>query len=203
MMKRKTRIFLILALSGVVIFNERVFAFQKTSTLKEIVVERFFAEDSPVDVDGVIIAGKVFKLGTKFENDGSWLQHLSIGLKNNAKKTVTFVELFLDFPETKSNETVMAFPLRFGRSPHSRAPLGEAALLASGATTEIALSQPEYLRLKKFLEERFPVESITKARVRITEIGFYDGLIWINGSWFKRDPHNTNRFIPADSNSPD
>jgi hypothetical protein len=172
---------------------------QDTSRIKEKVIQKLYLEDSPVVVVDLKVSGKSHKLGDKFDDDENWLNHFSLRLKNVSPKPIIFIELYLDFPETKATGNVMAFPIRFGINPRARVPFGEAKRLAPQETVDIALSQVDYSKLKTFLEQRHPIASINKASIRITEVYFADGAIWSNGSWVRPDPNNLNRLIPVDT----
>jgi hypothetical protein len=179
--------------------NTWVTGVQKKPNPKERVVEKLYAEDSPVVVADVTVSGKTHKLGERFDRDGDWLIDLSLNLKNVSEKPITFVGLDLDFPETKATGNIMAFPIRFGRNPRARGVGGEPKRLAPDETVSVALSPSDNSDLKTFLEQRHSIASIHKAVVRITEVHFEDGAIWINGSWVRPDPNNLNRLIPVDA----
>jgi len=91
----------------------------------------------------------------------------------------------------------MAYPLWFGRNPRARVVAGDPKRLGPQDTAEIALSEDEYTKLKTFLEQRHPIGSISKTSIRITQVVFEDGLIWLNGSWVRSDPNNPSKFIPV------
>jgi len=180
-------------------FNIWASGAQKTSGIKERVIEKLYLDDSPVVVADLKVSGKIVKFGDKFDEDKDWLRHLSIKVKNNFSKPITFVQLDLDFPETKATGNIMAFPIWFGRNPRARVLFGEPKTLVPQETADIALSEDDYIKLTTFLEQRHPIESISKVSIRITEVVFEDGLIWLNGSWVRPDPSNPNKFIPADN----
>ena len=177
--------------------NTWVTGVQKKPNPKERVVEKLYAEDSPVVIADVTVSDKTHKLGERFERDGDWLINLSLNLKNVSGRPITFVGLDLDFPETKATGNIMAFPIRFGRNPRARSVVGEAKRLAPDDTVNVALSESDKADLKTFVEQRHSIASLHRVVVRVTEVHFEDGAIWINGSWLRPDPNNLNRLIPV------
>jgi hypothetical protein len=163
------------------------------------IVDDLYPPDTPVVVAAVKVSGRSIKLGEGFDDDDDWLSHLSLKLKNVSDKTVVFVALDFDFPETKATGNVMAFPLQWGRNPRARVPFGESKRMRPQESSDLALSQDEYQRLERFLVQRHSIGSIHRANIRITTIYFEDGSIWSNGSWVHPDPNNPNRLIPIDN----
>jgi hypothetical protein len=164
---------------------------------KEKVIEAPRPPDAPVQIDELKVSGKSIKVADKFEADESWLSHLSLKLKNKSSKTVVGIQMDLFFPETKATGNMMAFPLKFGQEPLAGS--GSPPRLTSGDTTEIALSQNEYAKLKNFIERRHSIGSINKVTVQVNTIYFEDGTIWSYGSWVRRDSANPLRLIPVEN----
>jgi hypothetical protein len=153
--------------------------------------------DMPVEILGVNVKGKDIKLGEKIDNDEGWLSNTSFKIKNVSGKTILYVGMYLDFPETKVTGNIMTFPLRYGHNPLEQADAGQPQRLLPDRTADVSLSAKEYEQLKSFILRRHQIADLHKVSLRVTTLYFEDGAIWSNGSWMRPDPGNPHRLIPV------
>lgn len=159
----------------------------------EKIVEKHFApKNEPIEITEPKIKAKTIKLGEKFEDESDWLKYLTFKVKNRSDKPITFLQIDLDFPETKTTGSIMMHQLFIGQRPDFRSTLNNPPLyLKPNETIEISL-EPEYSAIKRLIELRQPsVENINKLIIRTSEVMFEDSTLYSGGGIFKRNPDAT------------
>ena len=164
------------------------------------VVEYHPMPNQPVELVSVSAAGKEIKFNESFVDDVEWMKNLKFTLKNRSDKPVVYVELYLDFPETRATGNLMMFPLKFGKSKRSRMPLEDPEeLLLPGSEATLQFSPNKYSRLKEFLEKRHAISmGLHKITIQVADVEFADATYWFGGSWFRIDP-NTKKSVRLDN----
>lgn len=147
-----------------------------------------------------------------FEADSDWLKDITFKLKNISDKTITYIALFLHFPETAKEKPSTALELPSTNLNTSRRGTGLHQIflgvdpdrkfqrpelrLAPGETLEIPLA-PEYLdisTLVRLLELR--IEQVSQMEVEIHSALFNDGSFFEAGMMYRRDPQNPHKWLP-------
>lgn len=152
--------------------------------------------DLPVEILGIKVKGKNIKLDERFDENEDWLNGLVLKIKNVSNKSVVYIGMYLDFPETKATGNIMSFPIPFGQNPLSPVISASPQRLLPDEMASISLDNEKFADLKNFIERRHSISSIHKTSIRVTTIAFEDGSIWSNGSWMRSDPNNPHRLIP-------
>jgi hypothetical protein len=160
------------------------------------IVKHLSYPNQPVEISNLDVKGKAIRLNEKMgENGDDWLSNLSITVKNISDKTITCVEINLDFPETKTTGNMMSFPLKYGQNPQARIVTGQSESLPPNQNVTIDLSGKLSADLKDFIEKRHPLNSLKKVAIHVNQVCFEDGTIWSSGSFFRPDPNSPSKYI--------
>jgi hypothetical protein len=151
--------------------------------------------NEPVKLVGVKVGQKGVKFGEKFAGPHDWLKGASFRLKNVSGKSIVFIELDVNFPETRASGPEMSFRINLGRVPninHQSAPLS----VLPGGELDVDIDDKRYGGLVKFVQERHSISDIGKARVEVGFVVFDDGMAWGAGSFYRQAPENPKRWLP-------
>lgn len=166
---------------------------QELSQTNQKKINRMQIPDEPFDVMEYKVKAKEVKLGKNFFTEGDWLRGFEFKFKNKAEKPMTCILFDLDFPETKSDRPMMAYQFTLGQrtGPNGNF-LGNPStplFLIKNEEMNFRLPDDDYQRIDKFLATRgYSVASITTVRLRIYQIYFSDGSMWVTGATFLPDP---------------
>lgn len=143
----------------------------------------------PVEITEIKVREKAVHLKEKFIEDNDWIKKTAFKLKNKYTKTITFVNINIDFPETETSGIMMQRQLNLGRHPVDGRPTDPLPLnLTPGESLEVLLA-PEFDDIKRMIERRHaPIDVISKILFRIQDIGFDDGTVYAAGAFYKRNP---------------
>jgi hypothetical protein len=148
---------------------------------------------SPLKIRTIRTKGKQVEPDKEILDTDDWLKQLTVELRNDSKKTVTFVAVGLLFPrlDPDAKQPGSSFTLDYGDDPfafdnaEAMPPLRVKPVLP-GEHLEITLSDAEFTLLNQFLiDTGFLVTS--KVEIRVTHIGFSDGTAW-TGQMAQRRP---------------
>lgn len=142
------------------------------------------------------------KFGESFSEDEDWIKKLSFKLENVSGKSIVYLEIHVNFPETRTTGNMMSYRMSFGRRP--RMPFfqkNEAMNLKSGEILDVALSG-EFERISKFVNFRQPIGTIKKIQLGIEFLVFEDGIAWGAGEFYRQDPDNPRRYHPIGTERP-
>ncbi len=166
-----------------------------SSQKKERKIEKAFSSTPQVQISTVKSGKTVRKMGEKFEDDEDWLKKLSFQIQNTSSKSIIYLSLNLNFPETKSSGSMMSYPLNFGQRPNARFKTNNAPLLLKpGDTLQISVDE-SYDELIRFVEERHARTNLHEVQIEIGFIIFEDNTAWSAGMFYKPDPENPGRYI--------
>src|SRR3977135_4180462 len=70
--------------------------------------------NEPIKITSIKAANRSVRLGEQFAAADDWLKTAELTVKNTSGKDIVFVEIELNFPETKSSGDEMSFPLCLG-----------------------------------------------------------------------------------------
>jgi len=164
-------------------------------------IERNAARNEPVKFVGLSLGSRKIDFDENYEAAMDWLKDLSIKIRNDSGKTVAFISLSLDFPETLETGNMMAFPLSYGQHQISSEKIvgrKEDKPVPPGQSFDIGLDEKRYADLKRFLDSRQGANSLTRAKLGIASIYYNDGTGWSGGQNIKQDPNDPKRWIPVD-----
>lgn len=149
------------------------------------VIKHMQYPNQPVEINIVKVKGKAVKLNEKIdENADDWLENLSITVKNLSPKTITYMVINIDFPETESTGNMMTFPLRYGQNSQLPMITGQPEILLPDQTATLTLSGQTFTRLKTFIEKRQELKNLKKVTLHLNQVSFEDGTLWSAGSFF-------------------
>jgi|SRR5947209_5404758 len=142
----------------------------------------------PVEITELKTNGKAVKADEEFDGDTDWLQALTFKLKNKSDRTITYIALDIDFPETRAvgNGSITEHQIMLGNDPENK--LGHTPLhFLPGDSMEVPLA-PEYKEIKTSLSHRLPLENVSNVLVRLHQVMFDDGTLWSAGNLYRRNP---------------
>jgi hypothetical protein len=172
-----------LLIAGFLHFRNSVSGQSEDRSLKQ---ESFANE--PLRINRFTSAGRSIGLGEKFSAPEDWLKTLSFDLTNLSDQSITHLELALEFPETGNTGQIMLYSAKFGDKTSTNAPV----LIAGSSSGSVVLSEKEYLALKRFVESRQPLSTISQVIVRIQLVKFSDGSAWFAGNMYVPDKSSRN-----------
>jgi len=141
------------------------------------------------------------KFDESFDAEPEWVKNLSFKLENTSGKPIVFLQVNVNFPETRLSGNLMSYGVSFGQRPDSKLKHNKPMLLMPGETLEVTLDK-EKDKIYKFVYERLPIESIQKVELEIGFIIFEDKTAWTAGTFLRQDPNNPNRYNPIISQLP-
>lgn len=136
------------------------------------------------------------RLKEEFEESDDWPKRLSFEIQSVAAKPIVYIELNLNFPETRTTGNLMSFPIRLGVRRDLNFPRDNETLrLMPDEKVSISVAR-QYDQLAEFVERRTPMSTINKIQVEVGFIIFEDGTAWA-GEFLRPDPSKPGRYVPA------
>ena len=159
-------------------------------------LEEAFSSNPIVRVTKLKIGPNIRQFKEEFDESDDWLKGFFLEIESMATKPINYLEVKLNFPETKSSGPMMSYPIAIGINPDSKAsaPAKKPLQLMPGEKLDITLDD-DYDRLERFIRTRHSMNQIHKAQVEVGFIVFDDGTAWIVGDYFRRDPNKPGRYI--------
>lgn len=134
--------------------------------------------------------------GENFDAHPNWIKDLSFKLENISEKPIVFLQININFPETRLTGNLMSYTMTFGQRPNSKfKQLNKQMELMPGEVLEVSLDK-ERDKIHQFINERQPMESIEKVELEIGFIIFEDRTAWTAGTFLRQDPGNPDRYNP-------
>jgi hypothetical protein len=123
-----------------------------------------------------------------------WLEDLEFTLENTSDKRITYVDVELDFPETKGDRPMMVVnQLGIGIPPYAsgdRLKQTTPLLLDPGQTITFTLSAQRLQMIKDFLAlGNFHLTDLNRVVIRVGYLVFEDGRKWQIGRFYKPNPN--------------
>lgn len=180
-------------LNGVIRFAKSTVPFLPQTIEREVQQERPNPKD-PVELVEIKVQGKAVRIKEKFLEDAEWIKKTGFKLKNRFSKTISYIQVNIDFPETETSGIMFQQQLFLGRHPVYGKPTQPQPLsLQPNESLDVSLAS-EFDSIKRMIERRHsPIGSISKILIRLSDVGFDDGTIYAAGAFFKKNP---------DTNSP-
>ena len=160
-------------------------------------IEEAFAFKPQVRISKIKTGEIERQLKKEFEDSEDWLKRLSIEVESVAAKPIVYIELNLNFPETRASGNLMSFPIRVGVRPDLNVPRDNKPFRLMPDENVTILVADQYDHLVQFVERRNPIRTIDKIQLEVGFIIFEDGTAW-NGDFMKPDPSKPGRYIPAE-----
>ena len=159
-------------------------------------VEEAFTFTPQVRVSGLKVGAVARGLKEQFDESDDWPKRLSFEVESIAAKPIVYLEVNLNFPETKSSGSMMSYPIKLGVRPDVQTSVtGEPLLLMPGEKLNFNVSE-HYERLEHFISGRHSMNQIRRAQIEIGFIIFQDGTAWA-GDFMRPDPAKPGRYIPV------
>ena len=166
------------------------------------IVKLSYSRKPIIKISQLKVGEKTKNLGESFDEDENWLKNLSFKLENKSGKRIVYLQVNVNFPETRATGNLMSFPIVFGQFPgipnHSKNP---PFLLNPDNSIEVELSK-DYDELAKFINGRSPIKSMRKVELEIGFVIFDDKTAWSAGAYSRQDPNNPKRYVDIESNQP-
>jgi hypothetical protein len=161
----------------------------------KIIDKAFTRSAAVVEISEVRVSQKQVQLGKSFDEDDEWLNKVALKVKNISRKPIVYLQINLNFPETRGPASMMSYPLVFGQMPGSKFPQRKDPMfMLPGDTIEIPLDK-EYTRIKSFIEHRQPITNICKTELEIGFVVFADKTAWAAGDFLRQDPNDADHYI--------
>jgi hypothetical protein len=178
-------------LNGVVGYAKSTIPFLPQSAEREVEQARP-ERNHPVELAEIKVQGKAVNIKERFLEDSEWIKKTEFKLKNKYTKTITYIQVNIDIPETLSSGIMMQQQLSFGRHPfYGELTDPQPLSLQPNESLDVALAS-EFDSIKKMVERRHaPIGSISKILIRLKDVGFDDGTVYAAGAFFKKNPDPT------------
>jgi hypothetical protein len=162
-------------------------------------IGRSFQFNEPIKLTELHLGDRVVGFDENYIAVSDWLKGMTINARNDAEKTLVHLWLKLDFPETAETGNPMMFPLRYGKHP-TILQLGrdEERPVDPGQYFQIRLDEKGLIELKRFIESRQPLNSLTRVNIGLEGVYYSDGTMWSGGHLRRQDPNDPTRWIPID-----
>ena len=188
-------------LTAFVIFIGAVLTFFGTKALSQVLVDhqhkKLTRPDEKVEPLEIVEAkadGERVPFDSSFDREGDWLKDFSVTYRNKTGRTIVSMTVLLLFPETKGPNGIETFPISFG-TPRMAALAGDrSTVIKPGDLLTVTMTPTNYDRMKKFVETKQSLRSISEVEVQVTFILFDDGTAWA-GQYRIPDPQKPNRWM--------
>lgn len=121
--------------------------------LREIQQERSNPKD-PVELTEIKVREKSVRIKEKFTEDSEWIKKTTFKLRNKFSKTISYVQVNIDFPETEASGVMFQQQLFLGRHPVDGEPSNQQPLiLLPNNSLDVSLDL-EFASIKKMIERR-------------------------------------------------
>jgi hypothetical protein len=155
----------------------------------------------PLKFAALKVGGQDRKFAEGFEAELDWVKALAFELENISGKPIVFLQINVNFPETRATGNLMSYSVIFGERPWAKVKDVAPLSFKPGQSFGVSLDQ-EKEKIAKFIMSRQPIETIQKVELEIGFVVFEDKTAWSAGTMMRRDPDNPGRFIPLEGESP-
>ena len=176
--------------------------FGQSAQSTEKVIEKEFTRNEVVEIGEIKVSQKAVDYGKAFAADDEWLSKVAVRVKNISNRPIVFLEIGFDFPETKASGNEMSYRVAFGQRPGSKFPQSHDPLyMMPSETLDIAL-QPEYTKLKSFVEHRHRITNLHKLSLSVVFVIFADKTGWAAGNFYRQNPENPDQYLNVGDHPP-
>jgi hypothetical protein len=172
---------------------------------KERVLKKPKSFNPPVEI--VNFKSKIgeIKSDKKFiTEDEDWLKGLTIKIRNNSKKPITFISYQLRIPNSNKNLPSFVFFLTYGINPifnkQGKFFYKRANSIVPHGNIDIEIGDENYHNIRKSLREKYNIASINQATIVCDLIEFEDETLWLGGKYYRLDESDPRKLIPQNLN---
>jgi hypothetical protein len=154
------------------------------------VVQKVSHRNEPVEIVELRTDGQAVKFLQGFPGRKDWLNKLTLKVRNNSGKPITYVAVTLEIDQAGAMDYPLHVPLVYGRraaSSGEASPPATPEAVAPGAACQLSMSEQVGEFLTQFLEEK-GVAEVNSAKLIIDLVLFGDGTAWKNGLTMDPDP---------------
>ena len=162
---------------------------------------------SPIEIDDLRIGDTAISRSKYFDEKRiDWLKDFSFELKNQTNKKIVFIEVDLDFPETKSSGPEMSYRMNFGYLPRPSKDSKTKNIENSNSSINFTRENDifvslidKYSEIEKFIDSRDSMKNINRLLIRFGVVIFEDGTMWSPSSgWYKPNPEFPEQSLKID-----
>ena len=164
-------------------------------------IEEAFSVEPQIRLSKAMVGNVERRLKEEFDESDDWPRRLSLEVQSLATKPIVYLEINLNFPDTRATGSLMSYPVKLGIRPDLNVPRENAPLRLMPQEKKIISVRNQYESLKQFIVRRHPMSDIRKIQVEIGFIIFDDGTAWA-GEYLKADPSKPGRYVPTKLTSP-
>lgn len=165
------------------------------------IIKLSFSMNPQLKFTDVKVGEKTRKLNESFDAESDWVRNLSFNLENISGKSIVFMTVNVNFPETRATGNMLSYQVTFGQRPgstHKISQPNKQLLLKSNEILEVSLNK-EKDKLDKFVTSRQPFELIHTIELEIGFIVFEDKSAWSAGAFMRQDSNNPDVYIPVEN----
>lgn len=138
--------------------------------------ERYVTEDSDaLSVTEIRVGGERVTPGRPFAADADWLRTLTVRVRNDAAKPITYVQFHFTLPETRRDNSYAGFFLHFNNMTLGWVAADPAKQLPPGEEADLSFIGGEYESTLTFVGQRSGVTEFTRLWIGKAHIIFADG----------------------------
>ena len=138
--------------------------------------ERHVTEDSDaLSVTEIRVNGQIVTPGQPFTAGADWLRTLTVRVRNDAAKPITYVQFHFTLPETRRDNSYAGFFLHFNRMMLGWVVADPAKQLPPGEEADLSFIGGEYESTLTFVGQRSGVTEFTRLWISQAHIFFADG----------------------------
>jgi hypothetical protein len=141
------------------------------------VVHLLYPNNCPIKIRALKVGEESIEPQKPFAAAKDWLKSLSWEVENTWGRSAAYVEIDLDFHELGGLRG-RVFKHQYGRGPNTPGSLDNAQLLGAGQRTRMIISDEEYMRINRFIEERQPNLAVSIVEIKVAKVVFDDGTPW-------------------------
>jgi hypothetical protein len=158
------------------------------------VMAQSFTRNAVVEFDEIFAGTKRVKLNEAFDAPDDWLSNVVLRVKNTSKKPIVYLEVNINFPETRASGAMMSYVMRFGQKPGIKGQdFANPLLIPALSTYDVRLSN-FYPQIKQFVENRTELKNLSRQELEIGFVVFEDKTAWAAGDFFTQDPKDPTRY---------
>jgi len=151
----------------------------------------------PLKFVGVSRNGQNLAFDERFIADGDWVTGAKVKIKNESDKTIKFVSLMINLPETMNLGYGMSSSLHYGPHPITHVENVKHPRIGPGQTFEMIFDEERPGSTMRFVEKQQHFSTISRVQIELNYVEYDDGTRWSGGQWQKQDPENPKRWIPV------
>jgi hypothetical protein len=160
-----------------------------------------FSRNPQLKFTDVKVGQRNQKLDENFDAENDWVKNPFFKLKNISGKSIVFMTVNVNFPETRATGNLMSYSVTFGQRPGSKITNREPMLLKPDEIIDVSLDK-EKGKIYKFVNSRQPIELIQTVELENGFIVFDDKTAWSAGAFMHQDPNNPDRYNPIETETP-